>query len=276
MQITMLILPRMTRSFEACQQTSAFIGAGQKELVSEFQERLQALSASIATEHALTERLTDLHEVKATFRERLQLTETALADARQQVVALQNKDQLRLQKISALELEAVHLRNQPKDSSHTIFRVHELEIKSKDLQERSGTLQEQVAETSKQLRQKIADATEMESRLTNIQSQLEEAQVENLLLEEQKGAYESQFNAKLEQTKKELWKVANMDKAKTESKYQNQLHQVQQRNLEVDVELEQKVSQLNQLQAEKDAVEAESGRFSSLLAGLQAEKGREV
>lgn len=214
--------------------------------------------------------------MKATFRERLQVTETALTEARLQVVALQNKDHSQLEKISALELEAVQLRNQPKESPHTVFRVHDLEAQNKDLQERSGILQNQITETSEQLHQKITEVTQMEIQLNNVRSQLEEAQAENLLLEEQKGAYESHSYAKLEQTKTELWKVANLDKAKLESNYQNRLHQLQQQKCEVDAELKQKVRQLDQLQAEKDAVEGKVSQMSASIVESQTEKGREV
>lgn len=273
---TLLTQPSITRSFQGCQKTLTYAGAGQQDFALEFHKQLQALSASIATEHALTERLTDLREVKATFRERLQSTETALTEARQQIVALQNKGQLQLQKISVLELEAVQLRDQPKETPHTVFRVHDLEAQNKDLQERGDALQKHIAETSKQLHQKIADATQMESRLNTLGPQLEEAQAEKLLLQEQKGAYESQSHAKLEQTKIELCKVANLDKAKIESNHQNRLHQLQQQKLEVDTELKQKVMQLDQLQAEKDAVEGKVSQISASLANSQIEKAKEV
>lgn len=251
-------------------------GAGQQDFVLGFHERLQALSASIATEHALTERLTDLREVKATFRERLQSTETALTEARQQIVALQNKDQLQLQKISVLELEAVQLRDQPKELPQTVFRLHDLEAQNKDLQERGDTLQKHVAEISNQLHQKTVDATQMESQLNTLKPQLEEAQAEKFLLQEQKEAFESQSHAKLEQTKIELCKVANLDKAKIESNHQNRVHQLQQQKSEVDTELKEKVMELDHLQAEKDAVEGKVSQISASLAKSQTEKAKEV
>ena len=281
---------RITGSVQACERAITKNGAHQKSFASEVQERLQALSTSIAGEHVLNERVTDLREVKATLKERLQVTEAALAEARLQSVTLQTKDQLQLQKISALELEAANLRSQPKESLHAALHIHELEAQNKGLMERSSNLQKQIADIALKLQVKIEEASEAENRVNSLQAQLKETQAERLALEEQGLAYEDQANAKLEQTQKELWKAANLDKSRVESDYENQLHKLRQHKEEISSELEQKIrqvdhlraeleqriSQIGQLQAEKTAAEVRARQDSSLLADLQAEKAKEV
>ena len=281
-----LMRSRIAGSVQACEQAVTVTAADQKGFASEFQERLQALNASIAGEHALNERVTDLREVKATLKERLQAAETAMADARRKSIALQSKNELQLQKISALEIEAANLRNRPKESLHTALHVHELEIQNKGLSERSSNLHKHTADISEKLQQKIEEAVGVESRLNDLQIQLKEAQAEKVTLEEKALAYEEQANAKLERTKKELWKAANLEKVRIESNYQNQLHQLKQHKKEVDAELEQRVGQVSQLQADlerkisqvgqlqdwKTEAEAKTEQNSSLLADLQAEK----
>ena len=272
----MLIQPSLTGSIKSCEETAAYNGACQKEFASGLQERLQALGASITTEHVLIERVTDLREMKATFGERVQATRVSLAEARQQIIGFENKDQLQLQKILALELEVAQLRNRPTESPHTIFRVHDLEAQNKDLQERSITLQKQAAELSGQLQQKVDKVAEAETQLNNLRSQLEEANADKFALEGQKVAYKSQFEADLEQARRNMWKAADLDKARAESSYQNRLHQLQQQRTEMDAKLQQHAEELSQLRAQKDAAEAELGQSLSLLAGLRADKAKEV
>ena len=275
-KIIILIHPRLTGSLRACEQTVADTGASQKEFASDFQDRLQALSASITTEHAFTERVMELNEMKATFRERLQATETALGEARQHSIILQNKEQMHLLKMTALETEVANLRSQPSESPHEKIRVLELENQNKSLQEHKNDLQKQAAEISEQLQQKTEHAAEAESRLNNLDFQLKEANIIKVALEDQKVAFENQFNTKMEQTKKELWIAANREKNKIESVYQNQLHQLKQQKIEADAKLEQEARQLIQLRDEKEAAEAKACQISTLLANLQVEQENEV
>lgn len=218
----------------------------------------------------------DLNEMKATLRERVQASETALVEARQQSITLENNEQTQLQRISALETEAANLRRQLEESPQARFRVHELESQKKDLQERNNDLQKEAAGISGQLQQKIEDAAEAENRLNNLDSQLQDANAVKSAFEDQKLAFESQSNAKLEQTKKELWIAANREKVKLESIYQNQLHQLKQQKIEVDAKLEQEARQLIRLRDEKEAAEAKACLTSSLLMNLQAEQESKV
>ena len=281
---------RVTGSVQACEQAVTTAGTHQQGFASEFQERLQVLSANIAGEHVWTERVTDLREVKATLKERLQATEATLAETRRQSNARLSENQLQTQKIAALEIETANLRIQSTESLHTVLRVQELEAQNKTLLERGNDLQKEASDISEKLRHKDEQAVEAETRLSDLQTQLEGVRIEKAALEERGLAYETQSNAKLEQTKAELWKAANLDKAKVESNYQNQLHLLKQQKKEVDNALEQKVGQLcqlqvelsdtiskmDQLQAKHAAVVTQASQDIGLLAELKAEKAKEV
>ena len=258
------------------QEASASGEASQNEFASEVRERLQAMSATITTEQALAEQVTDLREMKATFRERLQATENALVDARQQVICLQNKHQSQCNSYSTLEREVIELRSQPQESPHIIFRIQELEIQNKGLLLRNETYQKEVGEVSRQLHEKIEDVSRNDTHLADLQSQIEGLQAEKLLFEQQKATNEDQQFTILEQTKKELWTAASLEKVKIESSHQNQLHQLRQHITDVEAKLKQTTDQMNRSQAQIHAAETEAGHTSSLLANLQAEKSIQV
>ena len=76
-----LLKARITLSVEACEENFSSIDAGQKQLALALQDQLRDLGDTISSEHALSEQISDLREVKATVRERLQVTESSLTEA---------------------------------------------------------------------------------------------------------------------------------------------------------------------------------------------------
>lgn len=225
-------------------------------------------------DQTLTEQLMDLREVKATIRERLQSTEAALINARQRTVALETREKFHVQNIAALEASKTHI-----DASDSL----QAESQIRELKSRNDTLQMQVAEfrrvnldTSEQLQQKLAEISELHLSETDLQSNLDEARKEAIILADERTIYESQAVAQAEQMRKNLSQAASSEQALLESRYMNQLQQLRQEKTVIEDRAEQRQRQLDRLQGEKDIADHLAEQRQQQLNDTEAERNQEV
>ena len=245
--------------------------AGQRQLALAVQDQLRVLSGNILSEHALSEQISDLREVKATVRERLQATESSLADARREVVALQLKDQEQSRKIVALEIVAARAQSPPEESSQALLRIQELDSRNRDLQSDTATAKKEAANLSSQLQKSSASATELTERLTTTQRQLEATHEEMTRMREERSTSEREVMEEREQLRKELSKAVNMQLASMQSEHMNVIQQLKSEISPVEEKLKSVTRQVNTLKAEKEKSERETAQLQALLKGAQSE-----
>ena len=247
------------------------VGAEQKQLALAMQDQLRALSGNIFTEHALSEQISDLREVKATIRERLQITESSLADARREVETLRLRDQQQSQKIMALENVAARAKSPTAETSQAFLRIQELDSRNRDLQTEIVTLKKEAAETSGQLQHHSFTARETTERLATTQRQLETTCEEVTRLREEMSASEKNVIIEQEQLRKELSKAANSQLAGMQSEHMNAIQHLGLEKSQAEEKLKSVTREVNMLKAGKENSNKEISRLQALLKGAQNE-----
>lgn len=233
------------------------------------QDQLRAFGSEISSGQALSEQISDLREVKATVRERLQATETSLIDARNEILALRLKDQEQSRSIVTLETIAAKAQIQPAEDPQTLLRFQELASRNSNLESEIVTARKEAADTFSQFQQSSTEVREATERLAAIQNQVEAANRETLRLQEEKAANERQSITEREQLRIELSRAAYTHLASM--KFDN----VQQARLEeslAEEKLQNATKQLNILKVEKAKSEKEVGNLQGLLKEAQSKK----
>ena len=247
------------------------VGAEQKQLALAMQDQLRALSGNIFTEHALSEQISDLREMKATIRERLQITESSLADARREVETLRLRDQQQSQKIMALENVAARAKSPTADTSQALLRIQELDSRNRDLQTEIVTLNKEAAEISCQFQHDSVTARETTERLATAQRQLETTREEVTRLQEEMSASEKKVIVEREQLRKELSKAANSQLAGMQSEHMNAIQQLRLEKSQAEEKLKSVTREVNMMKAGKENSSKEISRLQALLKDTQNE-----
>ena len=238
------------------------------------QEQLHALSSNLTAEQNLSEQVMDLREVKATLRERLQATETALQEARMEVVALQRKDREQSHKIVALESERAKPQ-QPVDNSHILLRLQEMDSRNRDLHRELEKMQTQAASLSTQVQQRSKEAERLDERLIDTQVQLQEARRETEVVQDEKLEFEKQALQQREDLRTELLKGASKELEAVKTDHLSQMQQLKVRK-SPDDKFSHATKQCAILKSEKDALEKRAGHLQSSLDEMQKERQVEV
>ena len=236
------------------------------------QEQLRALSGRIVSEHALSEQISDLREVRATIRAQLHTTESSLADARREVAALRLKEQEQSRRIVTLEIDVAKAQTQPAESPQVLLRIQELDSRNKDLQSEIVSLKKEYADLSSQLQQSSTEARNVTECLATAQAKLEVTQEETARLREEKSTSETQATLEREQLREELSNAANMQLANMQSEHMNAIHQLKLERSPAEEKLRNVTKQVNMLKAEKEKVETETSQLRSLLKEARNEK----
>ncbi len=236
------------------------------------QDQFRALSGNISSEHALSAQINDLREVRTTVRERLQATESSLADARQEVIALRFKDQEQSRRIVDLETNAARAQSQPAETPLTLLRIQELDCQNRGLQSEIVTLRKEATDLSSQVHQSSTEAREVAERLATTQEQLEAAREETTRLREEKSTSERQAMFEREQLRKELSKTVNMQLASMQSKHMNVVQQLRLEKSPAEEKLKGVNRQVNMLKVEKQRLEKETAQSQTLLKGERSDK----
>ena len=263
---------RIARSVEACEESSTSVEVGQKQLSLAVQDQLRALSGNIFSEHALSEQIIDLREVRATIRERLQASESSLADARQEVAALRLKDGEQSRTIVALETVAARAQSQPTEDPQSLLRIQELDSRNRDLQNEILRVRKEATDLSTKFEQSATDAREVTERLATTREQLEAMLEETTRLREEKSTSESHAMLEREQLRKELSNAANLQLASMQSEHMNVIQQLKLEKSPIEERLKNVTRQVNMLKAEKGKSETETAQLQSLLKAAQNEK----
>lgn len=232
------------------------------------QDQLRAFGANFSSGHALSEQISDLREVKATVRERLQATETSLAEARNEAIALRLQNHEQSRKIVHLETAAAGAQIQPAETPQTLLRIQELVARNSNLQSEVVTVRKEAADVSSQLLQRSTEAKEIRERLAAIQDQVEAANREIMRLQEEKIINERQAIVEQNQLRTELSKAAyiQLENVKTDFAQQVRLEKSP-----AEEKLKIATKQLGTLRIEKDRSEKEAGNLQVLLKEAQSE-----
>ena len=237
------------------------------------QDQLHALGGNLSSEHALSEQINDLREVRATVRERLHATETSLADARNEVIALQVKDQEQSRRIITLETIATRAQSQSAETPQTLLRIQDLDSRNRNLENEIVTLRKEATDISSQFQQSCTDAKEVTERLAAIQEQLEAANRKTIRLQEEKSIGERQAVFELEQLRKALSTATDKQLEYTKDEHMRTIQQVRSEKYSAEQKLKNVTKQLGALKAENQRSEKEVESLKDALKKKEAAIG---
>ena len=236
------------------------------------QDQLRALNGTISSEHALSEQISDLREVRATVRERLQATESSLVDARREAETLRLKDQEQSRRVVALEVDVAKAQSHSAEVPQALLRIQELDTLNKDRQNCIVTLRIEVTDLSGQLQQSSTEAREVAERLATAQEKLETANKETARSREEKSANERQAVLQQEQLRKDLSKAANIQLESMQCEHMNTVQQLRLEKSPIEEKLKSVSKQIIMLKAEKEKAEVETRKLQAMLKESQSEK----
>lgn len=249
---------------------------GRQMISMELQRQFRELQINITSEHTRTDQLIDLREVKATIKERLQATETALAIARQQVMDLENHEQHHVRRILALETEVAVLQNKVLESPHNLIQFNELSDCNKRLQDEVTTSRTECSEISRKLQEQAGQTLTLQERLKDLLTQLDETRCKSVKIADEKSFNEAKAIADLEEMRHQVSRATSLEKAKLESNYINELQQVRQQKLAADDKAEKCKRHLDWLQAEKEESDSLAEQRMQLLQEAESQRKKEV
>lgn len=216
---------------------------------------MDALSAGIKTEKALSEQVIDLREMRASIRERLQSSDSALVAARQSLIGLQGREHLHLEMISTLKADLMVLRSTPAQDTAALLRIRDLESTNTALEAGIAKLQSDLAQQNEDMKCHDEEAIVAKQQLESINFKFEEVKAEITKLEAEKADYENLARSEKESLSAQYLKATNVEKAILKKEYLNEL------------------AKLRRL---KDATEAKALHSEDQLQRIRAEKGYQV
>ena len=246
---------RITLSVETCEENYTSVESGQRQLALALQDQLRTLGCNISSEHALTEQISDLREVRATVRERLQATESSLADARREIVALRLKEEEQSRRVVGLETDVAKAQSRSAEVPQAMFRIQELDSRNKELQSEVVTFNKDAAVLSDRLQQRYTEVQDLTERLSVVHKKLKAATEEASRLREEKSASERTATLEREQLRNELSKAASMQLATMESEHMHVIQQLKLEKLPVEEKLQSVSKQNDIMRAEKEKAE---------------------
>lgn len=261
---------------EHCGRTSESTKELQRKCSTQVQKQLQDLTTIVNAAHVGAQQAMDLREAKATIRERLQATETALAETRQRALALESKEQFDLRRISSLELEVAKRQGRESDSSQMLIRFQELNIYNSELKDQVAASRQEVVDISRIFKEKCEENSVLDQRVKNLEYQLDEGKAESNKLIEERLAYEANFDAETEKLRQQLSEAASFEEARLESDYKNQIQQLRQLKTAAEDEAKERKRNMEMLQVEKDIIEGVASERLQALNELEARKGQDV
>lgn len=217
----------------------------------DIETQMNALSAGIKTEEALSQQIVDLREMKATIRERLQASDTALVVARQILAGFQGREQLHLQTISDLKADLMLLRSNPAQDTTALLRIRELESSNTTLEASLAMARSDLVQHNEEMECRDDAATLMKEQLDSIKVELEEAKVVIAGLEEEKVEYKALAKSEKENLSAQYLKATKAEKAILRKEYLNELTQLRRQKDAAEEKALQSESQLEKLGAEK-------------------------
>ena len=167
--------------------------------------------------------------MKATILERLQSTETHLADSRSKLTTSEREEKAQLQKVAALEAELKTLRTQLQESPLMALRLHDSEKQCQELNQQLSAYQLQLEDAKGDLASRGSEKVDLENSLRAARADIAElrATVDSISLE--KSAIEGQ--AKLD--KERLHDYHSKQFSLKSADFRNEIHRL--RNVEKDL-----------------------------------------
>lgn len=225
---------------------------------------------SIEAGQVSQQQITDLREIKATIRERLSAAERTLVDSRQKIATFENQDQLRIQKIAALEAEICTVR-QTHESPLLALRLHDAEKQCAALKEQVTKYKSQLDASKADIAAKSKDSSDLQTRLEVMSADLEDQRTRLERISEEKTAVEAQAVVTANTIRADLSKVCQNEISKKTNHLLNEVKGLQHLISATKREVVTGKERIEQLQAEKLAVAENTGRLEETISDLQKE-----
>ncbi len=194
----------------------------------------------------MTEQLASLRESQAGLTEKLRGKESALAEAHERCVVLQNDQQSLLSKISALESEAVASLRQSADLSETVIGLREAESANAGLRGNLEKVQNELIDHQGKLQAQIENVPLLQGAKETLQCRVDELQASMATFDQQKITYEQEATQRCNEIRLELAGAAKSGREELVFEYENNLHRLSQQKKDAEGMVDQlKASQGN-------------------------------
>lgn len=270
----MLIRRSITRSVEACNHNTSITESGHQQLALSVEKELQALGSNITTKHTLSEEIMDLREMRATVRERLHSTETALRDSRLQVVALHQKEAEHVRRMTIMENDWKG--RQPVEDSQISIRLQETNSLNINLRRDLATQTAEVNSMGEQLQQREEELHLLKTHSAETQALLEEARQQTATIQSEKLKVEEQAVIEREEMRSRLSKAASLELANLKSTHLDLMQQSKAKDSPTEEKYREAANQLIITRKEKERIEKDAIITKSSLETQLKEKQNEV
>ncbi|KAL6714242.1 hypothetical protein ACLMJK_007665 [Lecanora helva] len=246
----------LNNSLTNSEQNSITIRDEQRRLLSSIQQHFESLHNDVATEHALSEQIMNLREMKAAVSERLQASEKALQDARIEKIRLELKISEQSSRIAVLENDtrSCELREDPR----LILRIQELDTQARDLRNDMDTTIKERDALHDQMQQKNCTLEQMQAELLDTQKQLGSSRQQTDDLRHEKSQCERKAEEKSEEMRKQLSQAADEELDALRSNHLNELQKIKLDHVLDEKKNKESALELHKLQKEKEELERQA------------------
>ncbi|KAL8817186.1 MAG: hypothetical protein Q9191_008194 [Dirinaria sp. TL-2023a] len=262
----------ITDAVQSCRNEIHSLNIDPQDLVNKVKKDFQLLRENIKSEQSLSDQITEHCIAKAVLEERVKTSDAALLEARQRIATAQDMEASLKHKVNALEMEAVTLRKQPRDSPETLNRLRDIDMQNKAIQQEIQVLHETNTEASKLLQAKFEDYSHVQLQLEVVNSQLGEERARATRVAEAHAAFIERLTADQEGKRAELLTKAQLDQSTYEAEHRAEVHKLNDKLASLEGHIAKEAQELERLRKEKsDAVELAQARLGVL---VELQKGK--
>ena len=211
--LALLMSGSMNSALQQVAETSQSTSSNELELNRHIQKQLSVIETSLRTEQYLSDQILDLREIGATMRERLQTSESSLAEAHQNIIELEGKEQELKSELSSLKAEILILRAQPAETPTLVDRLCKAESRNSELESTMAKNLMELSQREVQMQRQSKEAVEKQKITDGLASQIDDAKVMIHILEKQKVGCEKQADLKYENLRSQLLEATNAERA---------------------------------------------------------------
>ena len=248
------------------------INTNPEDFITIIKQDIQTLRDNIKTERSLADQISNHCAIKAVLEEKINASEAALQEARQSVAAAQDIESTLKQKIVALELEAVSLREQPHESPEILGRLRDIGIQNEAIQQEIQTMCQANTEASMLLQEKFEDYSHLQLRLEDVDHHLAEERAKATQVTNEHTAFIKHLNGKQEGEKADLVAKFELDRNLREAEHRAEVEKCKDRVAFLEARISEEEQASGKLRQEKAVVDELTEKQLNLLTELQKSK----
>ena len=202
----------ITGALEQSNTTVDTIRTEQKQLGQMLHERLTPLVANVRSEQDVSNQLAEAQLNMSNLKMQLEASEHTLTEAREVILSLRGAEAAHNQEIADMQAELFTYRARPTADPEITSRLEAVELQYAQLQHKSTTLQQDLAEKCEEAQRQHEELVEKESCINMLNVQLNQTKLNLRTSEEIKSTCELEASKRYECLKSQLYKTTNAER----------------------------------------------------------------